>query len=227
MKYITVIIKNWEKYNDRKDVKRSSWFRMEHSFFDSSHFFGWPAMEKLVWIYLLCEASKQHHDTPGTVKINTVHMSSALTASTTECDNVLHRVLKNLKELRIVEVRTSRGRYARVTPMPATYDTNERTNGARTVDVPSPVSFNLELLYQNYPRKQGKQKGLLKAGKVVQTEQDYVELQTAIRNYSDYCKRNVEDPKYIKHFSTFMGEWRDWIIAPQETVTTKRTYAAI
>jgi len=70
---------------------------------------------------------------------------------------------------------------------------------------------DLEIVYKNYPRKQGKQRGMKTAYSQVKTDQDYTDLQTAVANYSAYCKREISEPRYIKQFSTFMSEWRDWV----------------
>jgi len=70
---------------------------------------------------------------------------------------------------------------------------------------------DLEIVYQGYPRKQGKQRGMKTAYSQVKTDQDYTDLQTAVANYAAYCRREISEPRYIKQFSTFMSEWRDWV----------------
>lgn len=54
-----ITIVNWEKYNPRKDVKASSWLRLENNFCASPHLFKYDNDQKMVWVYLLCEASKR------------------------------------------------------------------------------------------------------------------------------------------------------------------------
>jgi hypothetical protein len=68
--------------------------------------------------------------------------------------------------------------------------------------------FDLEAAYQRYPRKEGKTPGLKRLGKEIQNDEDYRLLLTSIESYSS--KVLGEDPKFIKTFSTFVGQWRDY-----------------
>lgn len=120
-----VTIKNWDKYNNRSDVKKSSWFRFEHSFFDSSRFFGLNAPQRLFWIYLLCEVSKHSSDRPGTAIVSTMHATTILTLSIKD----LHHALQIFEEFQMVEVRTLRGRYVDVSQTCSTDVTDVRTDG--------------------------------------------------------------------------------------------------
>lgn len=58
-----------------------------------------------------------------------------------------------------------------------------------------------------YPLKKGKTKGVEKLAKEIKSDEDLENLKLAIANYS----KTINDPKYIKHFSTFASEWKDWI----------------
>lgn len=61
-------ITNWDKYNGRSDVKHSTWFRLNNQIFDD------PKIERLneigfkIWIFFLCERSKQKQ---SVVKVST------------------------------------------------------------------------------------------------------------------------------------------------------------
>lgn len=83
--------------------------------------------------------------------------------------------------------------------------------------------FDLEKLYQGYPRKKGKTPGLLKLEKTVLSEEDYEQLAIAIDNYA---KDQIgKDRQFALHFSTFAGQWRDWVDvepdAEQFSINTK------
>lgn len=69
---------------------------------------------------------------------------------------------------------------------------------------------DLEQAYKAYPLKEGKTRGLVKAKAQVKTQEDLVRFQAAIANYA----RKVRDyePRFIKHFSTFMGCWQDYLV---------------
>lgn len=52
-------IRNWAKFNQRKDVKACSWFRLENSWVSDPDFYHMTPSQKLVWIFVLSEASKR------------------------------------------------------------------------------------------------------------------------------------------------------------------------
>lgn len=68
----------------------------------------------------------------------------------------------------------------------------------------------LEAAYKTYPRKVGKTRAFKKLEKEIRTEDDFNALLAAIEKYKkcDEVKRG-----FVKHFSTFAGEWRDWLDA--------------
>jgi hypothetical protein len=72
---IEINIKNWEKFNPRKDVKSTSWFRFENNFFDDPDFYCLKNDQKLIWIYLLSISSKEYC---SAIKINSIQMQEIL-----------------------------------------------------------------------------------------------------------------------------------------------------
>lgn len=96
--------------------------------------------------------------------------------------------------------------------------TNESTNKSYIIHAQSDKSdmsesdkFDFESIYKKYPKKEGKSRGFKILKVQIKTKEDYENIIKAIDNYSIYCSTNIKERKYIKHFSTFMGEWRDWI----------------
>lgn len=76
-------------------------------------------------------------------------------------------------------------------------------------------AFDLDGAYALYPRKEGKTRGMKIAARDVRTPEDYEALRRAIGNYARIQELRGTEAKYIKHFATFMGEWRDWVdVAP-------------
>lgn len=76
--------------------------------------------------------------------------------------------------------------------------------------------FDLEKLYEGYPRKKGKTPGLKKLSKDILSIEDYEQLAAAIQNYAQEVAG--KEPQYILHFSTFAGQWRDWVhVEPDQT----------
>lgn len=82
---------------------------------------------------------------------------------------------------------------------------DKKNSGVLTFD------FDFDLIYKNYPRKLGKLKGLEICRRTIKTQQDFEDLKKSVNNYSTYCKTENTEKKFIKHFSTFMGCWKDFI----------------
>ncbi len=72
-------------------------------------------------------------------------------------------------------------------------------------------SFDFESIYQEYPRKLGKAKGLKIAEREIKTEADFDRLLIAVKRYAGHVRRENVEANYVKHFSTFMGSWQDWL----------------
>lgn len=134
-------ILNWQKYNPRNDIKHPSWFRMEHSFFDNAEFYEFSPEQKLVWIYLLCQASKKSQPTVHLVMdhiVNTIWRPVTTTPDYVD-HNVIHNAyhvrvmtvdhaIQKLKQFGMLKIRTLRGRYADVTHPCATYGRTDETD---------------------------------------------------------------------------------------------------
>lgn len=72
------------------------------------------------------------------------------------------------------------------------------------------ILTKLEKIYQEkYPKKIGKTKGLVRLVKEIKTEQDIIIFDQAVTQYAESVSGS--DIKFIKHFSTFVSEWRDWV----------------
>lgn len=73
------------------------------------------------------------------------------------------------------------------------------------------TKLDFEVLYKKYPLKKGKSKGLKICQAQIRTQEDHEKLSRAIDRYSELIATEGTEPKYIKHFSTFMGGWRDYL----------------
>lgn len=72
-------------------------------------------------------------------------------------------------------------------------------------------SFDIDAVYAKYPRKQGKKRGIEKLKRSIKKPEQFSKLMQAVENYASYCKREQREQKFIKQFSTWAGEWEDWI----------------
>lgn len=69
--------------------------------------------------------------------------------------------------------------------------------------------FDFESVYQDYPRKEGRSKGIDKLNREIKTPEDYALFSRAVKNYSKKVDELGAEKRFIKHFSTFVTEWRD------------------
>lgn len=75
------------------------------------------------------------------------------------------------------------------------------------------TKFDFDAIYQEYPRKDGKQVGIQSCKSQIKTQDEYEKLLSAVRRYRVLCEREGTEKKFIKHFSTFVqgGKWRDYL----------------
>jgi hypothetical protein len=77
--------------------------------------------------------------------------------------------------------------------------------------LPSVAEFDFDLVYENYPRKMGKKKGIEKLRRSVKTQEEHTLLLTAVENYKNYVQAQRIEPQFMKHFDTFTNCWQDFI----------------
>lgn len=78
----------------------------------------------------------------------------------------------------------------------------------RTNSIPS----ELERIYRDYyPRKEGKSKGLSKLCREIKDIPSLEKFSAAVKAYAEQVRRDKTEPKFIKHFSTFVNEWTDYL----------------
>ena len=78
------------------------------------------------------------------------------------------------------------------------------------------IRNEIESLYEQYPQKKGKAKGIQKALNLIKTKKlTLQQLKICIENYKQETKNY--DKQYIKHFSTFMNsDYLDYVEAKKE-----------
>lgn len=110
-------ILNWSKFNPRKDVKRTHWFRLDNDFV--VRMYGYSSGAKVVWLCLLSEASRNQN---GFISVDV-----RLIAATMRCKrSVVESAIQQFEAAGMIEIspnardadvtRTSRGRNVDVTP---------------------------------------------------------------------------------------------------------------
>jgi hypothetical protein len=107
-------------------------------------------------------------------------------------------------------------------PSPVLSTRRDETRRDETVRSAEPLSLvplepswkpDFEGLYQGYPRKKGKDKGMQVCRKQIRTPVDFEDLRRAIANYA--AEVRGKDPQYTKYFSSFMECWRDYVVVDE------------
>lgn len=202
MNFIDIEFVNWERHQPRKDIKHPSWFAVQNRILEDAKLFDLTDAEWKCFLYLLCQASQQNS---ACVKINLAHAKRVC--------GILESIVKStISKLTYANVTCTygsvRATYANVTRHYTT-DTTEQT-----IQTPASTSlrsdFDFLKLYEKYPRKIGKQKGLRKCKLEIKTADDYEKLSLAIDRYVAKINQDKTEARFIKHFCTFMADWRDW-----------------
>lgn len=199
VEWVEVTIRNWDKYNLRKDVKNCKWFRLDHNIFEEEDFFDFTAAEFNVWIYLLCQASKK---SSSRVMIN---LSIAIATGRFK-KKEFNQALKKLELNQCVLVHvpdTLRKRSATLHNSNNTKDSLAQ-KAAR-------VCLDFSQAYQNYPRKMGKSEGIKRLNRDIKTEPDAQLFLEAVNRFKAHHEKEGTQKKFIPYFSTFVSHWRDWL----------------
>jgi hypothetical protein len=80
---------------------------------------------------------------------------------------------------------------------------------------------DFDAVYDAYPRKEGKSRAYKIYAREIKTDEDRDRLLAAVQNYAE--RKVGTEAQYLKHFSTFMGEWKDWLDANTGTAQMKPT----
>jgi hypothetical protein len=84
------------------------------------------------------------------------------------------------------------------------------------------LEFDLDAVYEAYPRKKGKTPGMKIAQREIRTRADYAAFDAAVKSYA--AEVTGRKPDHVLYFSTFMNQWRDYI--PKGETSTQGAPAA-
>lgn len=204
---------HWDKYNPRKDLKATSWVRLQNSLFEDPNFIEFNQAELLFWIYLLSMASKKQS---GRIKLSLAHAIRIGRFTERDVNGAITKLIEAECILLPDWPRTPTSHARHVDDTLRTNETNvtNETNIYADPPVSEPLILDFEKLYEEYPRKEGKAEGIKVCEAKIKTKHDYDKLLSAVRRYRDQCKQEGTEKQYIKHFSSFMnkGRWKDWLL---------------
>lgn len=201
---ITIRIPDWDKYNAKsKEYDEPTWFRMSNDL--PTILLGKGIRDpRAGWLYtcLLCLASKLNN---GTVQMNI----QGLCTYTGLNMQALFRLNNVLFRSQLIEI--TEGEILHTNKQ-----TDEQTNKHER-----PPVFNLEVIYQRYPRKLGKTLGIQRLRKQITTPQEYRELENAMERFIAHHKAKATPEEFIPYFATWVSSWRDWIDPTTGTADTE------
>ncbi len=200
MSFIEIEIKNWEKFNARKDIKRPWWFKLANNILEDADIYDLNDAEFRSWIYILSQASKQQS---SIVRIIINHATRVCGLNLKSLKSCIAKL--SLKQI-LIEIRTPPVRDPAMIRTQSVQQT--RLEEIRREEN---ILLDFDLIYKKYPRKEGKGPGMQLAKKEISTMEDFDLLNTAVERYRDHCQKMSTEAKFIKHFGTFMRSWRDWL----------------
>ena len=89
--------------------------------------------------------------------------------------------------------------------------TKKRKEKKRKENIVKSEKFDINLIYDAYPKKQGKVAGIKKLQSLIDNQYLYDKILQASKNYSTWCKKTKREKQYIKQFSTWVNQecWND------------------
>lgn len=196
---------NWDKHNPRLDSKKPHWFKLDNDMAIGPGFFGLSLETKWMWIVIMSLVSKKNGES---IIWNSAYVTGITQISQKKQDEAIEIFEK------FVRLRVSR-KVRELEPCESVRDTHatgqDRTGqtGQEKTILLAPAHFDLEALYQKFPKKMGKAEGLKKLKKEVKSQDDFDAVLRAIDKFKAHHKQT--DPQFIPYFSTFVSTWRDWL----------------
>lgn len=208
MDLLDIEIIDWAKFNPRSDRSITIWFRMENDFFTDQKNWSWTDNQRLLFLFLLCEASKIQS---SKIKID-ANMVAVLRKTTPQ------KILQDLEELGRQGVLRPPTGGLKPDEIPATrQDSTEQYTTINLAQKPkakqpaaSPDGF--AEFYSGYPRKVGRT-AAMKAWRRIASDPGFSleDLLAARRRYRETLESSGTEPKFVQHPATFLNSWRDWL----------------
>lgn len=196
MHLLSIKIVNWNKFNPRSDRSISIWFRFENNFFEDQKLWDLTDSQRLLFIFLLCEASKKQSET---IKISVSFIAHFR-------KKTIAQILEELKVLENLGVLHPPTGGQLVDKIPATRQ--DKTEQDKTNNIAQSGDF--ADFWSGFPRKIGKGKVAKAYLREITSGTSHEALCRARDRYRGYLEEHKTESRFIKHGSTFMNEWRDW-----------------
>lgn len=200
-----ISVPNWGKHNPRADREHFSWFKFDNQYHLHMRVRrGYSAIATNLLPLLFQECSRANAiSKPFAFRVELG--VTMLGYSAKQITEALNELAKGRDE--------SGGEIVLDRASSALQDSSsaKTTETTETTAQPGAPPLDFGSLYSKYPRKEGKTRGLAICKVQITTPEDFAALSLAIDRYGEHCRKSVKEAKYIKHFSSFMTCWRDWL----------------
>jgi len=214
-----ITIRNFDKLNPtRKDITKPTWFRLQNTIFSDPDMWEFDSDEKWIWVCLLCIASQKKS---GTIDVHFKFLNKFTNIKVIKINDAIKK-FNDIGWLTISRYKdgTQTVQESYATLHNSTLQTNSNAHSKKCA---TDFSLQIEELYKSsYPKKMGKTRGMPVIRKKITSEEKFQDFKKAVENYAKWCKNQSTEIKYIKLFSTFVNEFEDWIVMPEEPSTGSR-----
>lgn len=204
---IKLTIVKWREFNPPSDfVRHPHWFRINQNIITSMSLFGMNPQQKWVWICILTECSRKNSDT---INVKITYIASISGTST----RTVVQAIETLKENGSLSVD------CQLTDSSlTTHNTTLQTNTTNITKHICPV-FDFEKVFEKYPKRpnQNKERAFKTLQSTVNTELDLELCVKAAIHYQRYVTHQKVEQQFIKQFSTWSNQWREWIVEAEMT----------
>lgn len=107
-------------------------------------------------------------------------------------------------------------------------DIDKEKNNKKS-EIVSPISsfennlnFDLQGLFKLYPRQEKRTQSLQALARLIDSQEKFEAMKSAVENYSKHCAENKKQYRYQLAFPKFLEEWRDWL--DQDNGTSNLTF---
>lgn len=203
-----IILRNFAKFNGRKDYKRPWWFKLSNTMLEDPDLFDFTDAEIRAWIYLMSFASKVQNEE---IDVNHEHAFRTSGVNRKALETAIEKLIA--RGVCTESVRNPNGI--------CTESVLQTRLDKTRLDKNTNAHFEqcADEIYSLYPKKVGKKAGWVRLKSILKDEASSDQVKRAITNYKAKLARDKTEPKYIKQFDTFLSTWEDWLDPMTGTVT--------
>lgn len=196
---ITITVNNWDKYNVRnRDYKQPWWMSINNRILEDGDVFKLSDGEFRAWMYVLSQCSLKKSKT---VEIDFEHATRVCKVEKKQMLSMIAKFstksILSVSDQHLASTRPASGRHI-----------TEQTEQNNIVQPAGLNESDLEQVYEKYPRKEGRNKGIkiLLAQKLPRSE-----LPSLIQAAAKYAELQIGvEKKFVKLFSTWAPNWQDY-----------------